>query len=97
MLKLQQELVKLQSDIVKMKEKNQNKRMGYESKCKVCTYKNKDEIERLRELGQTFVINVKFPYKGTKHFKYAIINYNKKVRESNYKNNIYKIGKIGKI
>ncbi len=45
MLRVQQELAKLQLDIVKMKEKADNKKMGNETKFKVCTHKSNDEIK----------------------------------------------------
>ncbi len=88
---------KIRKNTYQVTVKNQGKAVSSRTLLKlVCGCEKYSKITKIKSIktGKTFVINVKFPYKGTKHFKYAIINYNKKVRESNYKNNIYKIGKI---
>ncbi|MCL2115885.1 MAG: hypothetical protein FWH29_06670 [Methanobrevibacter sp.] len=44
--------------------------------------------------GKSATYELKFPAKGRDHVKYARVNYEKKAVESNYKNNVYKVGKI---
>jgi hypothetical protein len=53
MLSASKKLDKILKQIAKYEENENNKAKGYEPKCKVCNHKDKEEIERLHELGHT--------------------------------------------
>ena len=88
--------VKKTNDIYKVTIKNKGeataKKSLFSLSCS-CKIKKTFGVKELA-IGKSVVINLKFPSQHKKHSKSLHINYNKKIKESNYKNNIFRIGKI---
>jgi predicted outer membrane repeat protein len=62
----------------------------------VCGCKEYSVLVDVKSLapGKSTTVTSKFPTGGRDHVKFVIANYNKKIVESNYKNNKYRLGRV---